>query len=601
MSKETIEQIVRKYVLQNAVLHKGTANEKSVMQKIMTTHAELRKEAKKISELVEQIVPKINEINPDAQKEELMNIDPTLLDKIVTEKRVRDVPPLKNAEMGNVVTRYAPEPNGDMHLGHAFTAFFAHYYAQKYKGEFVLRFEDTNPKQEEIQYMDAHKEALEWLGLQPDRVVIVSNDMDIFYEKAEFLIKNNHVYTCTCNVEKMRDLRNQELHCEHASKTIAETTKDWKKMLVGEYDEGSIVLRLRGDMKNKNAVMRDPAIFAIRKSEHCLQGTKYATWPLYDFAVAIEDKICGITHVGRSAEFDTRIEFQNKVRELLGLIPHPNIFHFARYNVIGSPASKRKIKPLVLEGKVEGWDDIRLVTIKGLKKRGILPETIKQIAKEAGMTTQPTNIDWTVISSTNRKLIDKQANRYFFVDDPVVVFVKNAPADKVCNLPYHPDFADRGTRKIQLGKLFLIAKSDYKALKKDQEFRLKDLYNVKLVKKKIDLLELDLEINAEQKELLSQISEHAIVEYTDKKLKPGLKIQWTLADPKAIIAVDVKVPGILFVDGKYNKNSMKTVSGYGEKAVAKLKVDDIVQFERFGFVRIDKIVKNKIFVNRAHK
>ncbi|MHA1244959.1 MAG: glutamate--tRNA ligase family protein, partial [Candidatus Heimdallarchaeota archaeon] len=254
MSKETIEQIVRKYVLQNAVLHKGTANEKSVMQKIMTTHAELRKEAKKISELVEQIVPKINEINPDAQKEELMNIDPTLLDKIVTEKRVRDVPPLKNAEMGNVVTRYAPEPNGDMHLGHAFTAFFAHYYAQKYKG-------------------DAHKEALEWLGLQPDRVVIVSNDMDIFYEKAEFLIKNNYVYTCTCNVEKMRDLRNQELPCEHASKTIAETTKDWKKMLVGEYDEGSIVLRLRGDMKNKNAVMRDPAIFAIRKSEHCLQGT----------------------------------------------------------------------------------------------------------------------------------------------------------------------------------------------------------------------------------------------------------------------------------------------------------------------------------------
>ncbi|MHA1244822.1 MAG: glutamate--tRNA ligase family protein, partial [Candidatus Heimdallarchaeota archaeon] len=448
---------------------------------------------------------------------------------------------------------------------------------------------------------DAHKEALEWLGLQPDRVVIVSNDMDIFYEKAEFLIKNNHAYTCTCNVEKMRDLRNQELHCEHVSKTIAETTKDWKKMLAGEYDEGAIVLRLRGDMKNKNAVMRDPAIFAIRKSEHCLQGTKYATWPLYDFAVAIEDKICGITHVGRSAEFDTRIEFQNKVRELLGLIPHPNIFHFARYNVIGSPASKRKIKPLVLEGKVEGWDDIRLVTIKGLKKRGILPETIKQIAKEAGMTTQPTNIDWTVISSTNRKLIDKQANRYFFVDDPVVVFVKNAPADKVCNLPYHPDFADRGTRKIQLGKLFLIAKSDYKALKKDQEFRLKDLYNVKLVKKKIDLLELDLEINTEQKELLSQISEHAIVEYTDKKLKPGLKIQWTLAEPKAIIAVDVKVPGILFVDGKYNKNSMKIVSGYGEKAVAKLKVDDIVQFERFGFVRIDKIVKNKIFVNRAHK
>lgn len=606
LSKETTEQIVRKYCLQNAVLHNGKANEKSVMQKIMTTHTELRKEAKKISELVEQLVPKINEINPDAQKEELMQIDPSLFETKVVEKRVRDVPPLKNAEMGNVVTRYAPEPNGEMHLGHAFTAFFAHYYAQKYKGEFVLRFEDTNPQQEEIKYMDAHKEALEWLGLQPDRIVIVSNDMAIFYEKAEFLINNNHAYTCSCNSEKMSELRNQELPCEHASKSVAETTKEWKKMLAGEYNEGEIVLRLRGDMKNKNAVMRDPAIFAIRKSEHCLQGTKYATWPLYDFAAAIEDKICGITHVGRSAEFDTRIELQNKIRELLGLVPHPYIFHFARYNVIGSPASKRKIIPLVTEGKVEGWDDIRLVTIKGLKKRGIIPETIKQIAKEAGINTQPSNIDWSVITSANRKLIDKKADRYFFVEDPIVVYVKNAPADKECNLIYHPEFADRGTRKIKLGKLFLISKSDYKALKKDQEFRLKDLYNVKLVKKKVDLLEIaktdvNLEITEEQKELLSQITEQAIVEYTDKKLKPGLKVQWTVANPKEIVAVDVKVPGILIVEGKYNKNSLKIVSGYGEKAISKLAIDDIVQFERFGFVRIDKKGKNKIFVNMAHK
>ena len=606
MSKESIEQVVRKYSLQNAVLHNGKANEKSVMQKIMTTHTELRKEAKKISELVEQIVPTINEIPPEAQKDELLKIDPTLLETKATEKRVRDVPPLKNAEMGKVVTRYAPEPNGDMHLGHAFTAFFAHYYAQKYKGEFVLRFEDTNPQQEEIKYMDAHKEALEWLGLQPDRVVIVSNDMAIFYEKAEFLIKNNHAYTCTCNVEKMRELRNQELPCDHASKSTDEITQDWKNMLAGKYDEGEIVLRLRGDMKNKNAVMRDPAIFAIRKSEHCLQGTKYAAWPLYDFAAAIEDKICGITHVGRSAEFDSRIELQNKIRELLGLIPHPNIFHFARYNVIGSPASKRKIKPLVTEGKVEGWDDIRLVTIKGLRKRGIIPETIKQIAKEAGMTTHPTNIDWTVISSTNRKLIDSVTNRFFFVENPIVIYVKNAPSDKECNLPYHPEFPDKGSRKIKLGKLFLIARSDYKALKKGQEFRLKDLYNVKLVKKKVDLLEMvktdtNLELTEEQRALLSEITEHAIVNYVDKKLKPGAKIQWTVADPKEIVKVDVKVPGILFVDGKYNKDSLTIVNGYGEKAIKKLKVDDIVQFERFGFVRIDKKEKNKVYVNLAHK
>ncbi|MGC9778267.1 MAG: glutamate--tRNA ligase [Candidatus Heimdallarchaeota archaeon] len=605
MSKKEIDKIketVLKYTLENAVNHNGKASEKSVMQKIMATHTKLRKESKKIKDLVEEIVPSINELSVEAQTKKLEKIAPELLEKKGPTKRIYELPPLKNAQTGKVVTRYAPEPNGDMHLGHAYTAFFAHYYAQKYKGTFILRFEDTNPKQERIEYMVAHREALDWLGFTPSKEVIVSNDMLIFYEKAEELIKNNHAYTCTCPVEEMRELRSQMKLCEHVNKKPADTMKDWKKMLKGEYEEGKMVLRLRGDMENKNAVMRDPVIFTIRKDEHCLQGTKYKVWPLYDFAVAVEDKICGVTHVGRSAEFDTRIELQNKIRELLNLVPHPDIFHYARFNVVGSPASKRKIIPLVEEGKVEGWDDIRLVTIKGLKRRGIIPETIKQIATEVGMTTQPTNIDWSLISATNRKLIDLTANRYFFVPDPVVLFVKSAESRK-CEIPLHPEDPKRGVRKIKTTNIFFIPRSDYDHLKKNDEFRLKNLYNVKITKRAADLaLEKDLLGNKTSKlEFLKEYSTHMIVEYSGEKLKPGPKIQWVVAEPSKYIHVQVKVPDVLFIADKYNENSLRFDEGVGEISIKNLQVDDLVQFERYGFVRIDGKQKGKILVNLAHK
>jgi glutamyl-tRNA synthetase len=598
-----IKDLIRKYGLENAIKHNGKANAKAVMQKIMATHADMRPHSKKVNDLIEELIPTLNELSLDVQIEKLTKIAPELLERKVTEKKVRELPPLKDAKKGKVVTRYAPEPNGEMHLGHAYTAFFAHHYANRYDGTFILRFEDTNPKQSEIKYYEAHRESLNWLGLNPGKEVIVSNDIPIFHEKAEELIRKGLAYTCTCPVEKMRDLRSQMQSCEHVEKKLDVIMKEWTKMLKGEYEEGEIVLRLRGDMQSQNAVMRDPAILTIRKDVHCLQKRKYNVWPLYDFANAIEDNICGITHVGRSAEFDTRIELQNKIRELLGLLPQPHIFHYARFNVIGSPASKRKIIPLVEEGKVEGWDDIRLVTVKGLKRRGIVPETIKQIALEVGMTTQPTNIDWSLISATNRKIIDSSSNRYFFVPDPVIMLVKGITKEITCEIPLHPEDSKRGTRKIETSNLFLIPRSDYKKLKKGQEFRLKDLYNVKITNKKVDLdsEEALLKISTDMKKMLKEYPTHLIAEYTGEELKPGPKIQWTIADPTNTIEIQVKVPGVLLINDVYNEKSLELVDGIGEKAISSLKVDDIVQFERFGFVRIDRKEKDKLFVNLAHK
>ncbi|MBD3189848.1 MAG: glutamate--tRNA ligase [Candidatus Heimdallarchaeota archaeon] len=608
MLSEEVRKLVLKYALENALKYDGEAQEKAVMQRVMATHAELRKHAKEIIDVVEELIPQINEMTREEQRARLKELAPELLEEKEEEVEARELPELKNAQKGKVTTRYAPEPSGEMHIGHAFTAFFAHYYAKKYDGTFVLRFEDTNPEQEKIEYMDAHREALEWLGFEPDKEVIVSEDMPVFYQKAEELIKKNLAYTCTCSVDKMRELRRQEQACEHTKKSPKDTLNEWKRMVTGEYDEGEIVLRLRGDMQSQNAVMRDPAIFTIRKSEHCLQGTNYVVWPLYDFAVAVEDHLCGITHVGRSAEFDTRIELQNTIRKYLGLVPQPEIFHFARFNVIGSPASKRKIRPLISEGKVEGWDDIRLVTIKGLQRRGIIPETIKELAKELGMTTQPTNIDWSLVAATNRKIIDAKANRYFFVPNPVVLFVEDAPLERDCELPLHPDFPERGVRNVKTGNLFLISTEDYNQLSVDEEFRLKDLYNVRLTSKNVDLSKILLKqsekqsspINKGVASFISQFTTHAIAKYTGEELKPGPKIQWVLSSPIKTVKVKVRVPDALFIDGEFNEKSLKIVEGRGEEAIGSLAIGEIVQFERFGFVRVDAKNNDEIIVNLAH-
>ncbi|MBN1331129.1 MAG: glutamate--tRNA ligase [Candidatus Heimdallarchaeota archaeon] len=601
MSNELIQELVLKYSLENAVKHNGIANDRAVMQKIMASHPELRKEAKIILIGVEETVTIINKQSLQEQIDKLEKIAPELLEKKESGKREYKLEDLLQAKMGEVVTRYAPEPNGEMHLGHAYTAYFAHAYAKKYQGTFILRFEDTNPKQERIKYMDAHKADLNWLGLDPDKVVIVSNDMPVFYEKAEELIKNNHAYTCTCKSEVIHGLRNAMEHCKHAKQSPEESMKEWKKMLNGEYNEGEIILRLRGDIESKNAVMRDPAIFAIRKDSHCIHGDKYKIWPLYDFAVAIEDYICGITHVARSAEFDTRIELQNKIREFLGMVPHPLIIHYSRFNVVGSPASKRMIIPLINEGKVEGWDDIRLVTIKGLRRRGIIPETIKQIILEVGMTPQPTNVDWSLITTTNRKIIDYSSNRYFFVPDPVILYVQNVNKTQVCKIPLHMEDLDRGYREIKAGNLFLISKDDFDKLKENEEFRLKDLFNVKLIKKKTKLVANDITLVNASDVLLRKYKIHAIAEYTGNTLKPGAKLQWLPAESNQIVPVEVKIADVLFIDDEYNPNSLSTEKGVAEESVKLLPVGSIIQFERYGFVRIDGKNKNRIAANLAHK
>ncbi|MFH1450811.1 MAG: glutamate--tRNA ligase [archaeon] len=543
------EELIEKHALANAVQHNGKASMGAVMGRVLADDPALKKNISKLQEKLAEIVKKVNRMNSDEQENRLLKLWPDFFKPKEKSKEPRELPYLPGAKMGKVVTRLGPEPNGYLHIGHAISFFFNEYYAKKYKGKLILRFEDTNPEKEKKEFYDSIAEDLAWLGIIYNERKNNSDDLKLFYKKAEELIKSGNAYVCSCPVEVSRKNRFEGIECGCRNQDAATNLKLWKGMLK-DAPAGTAVLRLKADMQSRNTVMRDPTLFRIVEAEHPMQVEKYRVWPLYDFANAVEDGICGVTHVLRSNEFKQRDELQNKIRDLLGLT-NPVIISYSRITASGAPTSKREIAPLIESGAVTGWDDPRLVTLKGLRRRGILPETLRLLALEVRMTKGSTTIDYKTIFGINRRILDEQAARYFFVPNPVKLNVKNAPG-KTAELKMHPNYPERGTRKIKTSDTFYISAEDEDSFKRGEWFRLKDLFNVRYMGK-------------------------GKSEFDSLGVKPDTrKIQWVTKD---YTEIEVIVPG------EIGKGGLKKVKGFAEKSVEKIKPDSIVQFERFGFCK----------------
>ena len=571
MPKDKIRQTARIYALQNAVQFEGKANSKAVIGKVIAVLQKEKISPKDAIPVVNDVVKEINSLSLEKQINELEKLAPELLKK---EKKKRDfsLPELPDAKKGKVVTRFPPEPNGYLHIGHAKAAIVDYEYAKMYDGKFILRFDDTNPENAQLEFYDAQKEDLQWLGIEWDEEYCTSSNLEKHYKLAEQLIKQDDAYVCQCSSEDIKHGRYHGKECTCCGTECVDNQELWKQMLNSSLD--GAILRLRGDMTCGNTAMRDPTLFRIIDKPHPLQGDKYRVWPTYDFAGAIEDSISGVTHPFRTKEYELRDECYFTLLQLLKL-RKPHLMEFARLSIEGMPVSKRKIKPLIESKSVSGYDDIRLPTLRGLKKRGILPEAIKQFVLEQGISKVESTVNFGLLESANRKIIDPIAKRYFFVGNPVKLVVDAAP-EVTKKINFHPGNKDLGSRFIKTGNTFFITKSDVDNLKVGDIFRLKDLYNVKITGKK-------KEVSAE---------------YAGDKLLPDSpKIQWT-ADKN--IKMKVLVPHPLFIGDEYNKDSLTQVEGFAEEAVSRLKTGEIVQFERFGFVRIEN-EKNKIIGFFAHK
>ncbi len=554
-----LDIVIRKHALKNASDF-GKANPGSVAGKVIAEWPDAKKDMKGVMKKIVDEVALINKMKKTEIEAELSKYE--FVEKPKEEKKEIEV---EGAEDGKVVVRYAPEPNGWPHIGHAKAFSIAHAIGKRYKGKIILRWDDTNPEAEKAEFVDAIRDGIKWLGLEWDEEKYCSDYMSEMYGLCEKLLKDGNAYACTCSQEETSKARESMKRCKCGSQPPQKSLEMWTGMLNGSVKEGGATIRLKGDMAAQNTVMRDPTMFRIITAQHFRQKNKYRVWPTYDFQGAVMDSLLGITHPIRSKEYELRDELYVFLLNKLELRV-PKMLTISRLQIKNAPISKRLLRPLVETGKLMGWDDPRLPTLAGLKRRGILPEAIRNFVLSFGLSKVESEPDWEALLVENRKLLDPIADRYFFVAEPVELVVEDAPEDTV-KLRLHPKL-EHGFREIETSGTFYISRADADTLEKDEVFRLKDLFNV--------------EVSEKGKAIEGKYA-------GDEKV--GKKFQWV---SDARMDCEVLVPRDLLRNGEYNEDSLKVVNGFCEKNCAKLEQGTLIQFERFGFVRLDRKENEKL-------
>lgn len=558
---DQLKNDIRKFALQNAFEHDGKTQDKIVLSKILGTKPEYRSKAKEIISEISEIVNEINNLSLEEQRSEIESLFPDILEpKEKQTKEEQGLPPLEEAENGKVVTRFPPEPNGYPHIGHAKAAIINEEYVNKYGGKKILRMDDTNPESERLEYYAAIKVGLEWLGIHYDVVKNTSDDMELLYEKGLEIINSNHAYVCTCKRDDISKNRREMKACKCSKGDLKQNNERWNKMFE-KFKPGEAIVRFRGDMNSENTVMRDPVLFRIIEGKHPLLGEKYRVWPSYDFAVAIEDSIDGVTHAFRSKEYELRNELYDAILDALKM-RKPKMGEFSRLEFKGMPVSKRVLRPLIEEGKIASYDDPRLPTLEAMKKRGITPQAIRKFILSLGFTKSDTLAPFDALESFNRKIIDGESIRLFMIQNPKKITIKKLPSKHV-EMPNHPT-KDLGKRRIEVEENVLVEVQAENSLEVNSHLRLMGLGNIKIVNN-------DPEI---------------IAEYTDDNMDVDFpKAQWI--PEKNIHKIKILIPKQLFIEETYNEDSLEELEVYTESHFQELKEDAKIQFMRFGYCRKD--------------
>lgn len=547
-----LDKLVKKYVLINATEHSGTAQPKSVLGKLLADSPDLRNQVLDLRYRIETVVNDINSWSLERQKSELDKLGGYQPVKKL-EKKV--LPELEYS--GKFVVRFAPNPDGALHLGNVRPAILNDEYRKKYKGKFILRFDDTDPKVKipEKKFYKWIKDDLKWLKIKWNKEITASKRINIYYKYAVELIKMGCAYVCTCDGERWKLLRDREKACPCRSVDARTNLRKWKKMLAPKgYKEGEAVFRVKTEMDAKNPAVRDwPGFRIVDKPQHPL--VKKKVWPLYNFASAIDDHLLGVTHILRGQEHSTNETKQSYVYDYFKW-KYPVVVTLGRFSLSDMVLSKSKIREGIANGSYGGWDDSRVGTVMALRRRGFQADALRQIVVDIGPKPSDITISLENLSAYNRKIVDKIANRYFFIPDPKKIEVKNMTLKKV-KIPLHPE-RKKGFREFSLGKYFYIDVDDFDKYK-GLEVRLKDLCNIKL---------------------------GTVSKYEGTELKPLPKIQWVPASK----CIEVRVI-----------TSGKEIKGYGEPSIIKAKPGSAVQFERFGFVCIEKVSKNNVVASFGHE
>ena len=508
---------------------------------------------------------------------------------------------------GRVHTRFPPEPNGYLHIGHAKSIILNSGMAKEFGGLFNLRFDDTNPSKEEVEYVESIKEDVKWLGADwEDRLFFASDYFDQMYEYAVQLIKKGKAYVCDLSPEQIRETRGTPAIPGTPSpwrdRSVEENLDLFRRMRDGEFPEGSKTLRAKIDMASPNFNLRDPVMYRIVAASHHRQGNKWHIYPMYDWAHGLEDSIEGITHSICTLEFEQHRPLYDWFLDQLGVY-HPQQIEFARLNLTYTVMSKRKLLELVKNNYVEGWDDPRMPTICGLRRRGYTPEALRLFCQTIGVAKFNSTIDATVLENSVREVLNRDAQRRMAVLDPIKLVIDNYPEDQRETLVAinNPENEADGTREVPFSKTLYIEREDfmeeapkkYRRLSPGREVRLRYAYYVtcKNCVKDADgnVVEVHCDYDPESR---------------GGQSPDGRKVLGTIHWVDANSAVDgqVRLYDRLFnVEnpddpnnvGDYkdylNPDSLKIVEGAKfEPSLADATIDERYQFERVGYFALDK-------------
>ena len=514
----------------------------------------------------------------------------------------------KTGKFGNRVhTRFPPEPNGYLHIGHAKSIILNSGMAQQYGGLFNLRFDDTNPSKEDVEYVESIKEDVKWLGADwGDRLFFASDYFEQMYEYAVQLIKKGKAYVCDLSSDEIRATRGTPTEPGTPSpwrdRSVEENLDLFQRMRDGEFPDGSKTLRAKIDMASPNFNMRDPVMYRIIHTPHHRQGNKWNIYPMYDWAHGLEDSIEGITHSICTLEFEHHRPLYDWFLDELGVY-HPQQIEFARLNLTYTVMSKRKLLALVTGKYVDGWDDPRMPTICGLRRRGYTPEALRLFCKVIGVAKFNSTIDATVLENAVREDLNKKALRRMAVLDPIKLVIDNYPEEQKETLVAinNPENEDDGTREVPFSKVLYIERGDfmedapkkYFRLTPGKEVRLRYAYYVTCKNCVKDAEGNVVEVHCEYDPATR-----------GGQSPDGRKVQGTIhwVDAEAAVDAEVRLYDRLYNvpnpddpqnPGEYtdhlNPDSLKIVSNAKlEPSLANATLDERFQFERVGYFTLDK-------------
>ena len=529
---------------------------------------------------------------------------------------------IKDLEAGKhtkIVTRFPPEPNGYLHIGHAKSIVINFGLADEFNGLTNLRFDDTNPLKEDIEYVNSIKEDVKWLGFEWDNLLFASNYFEEMYKRAVLLIKKGLAYVDDLSADEIRQYRGTLTEpgkdSPYRTRSIEENLELFGKMRDGVYENGQKVLRAKIDMSSPNINLRDPVIYRIAHATHHNTGDKWCIYPMYAFAHPLEDAIEGVTHSICTIEFEDQRPLYNWVVEQCEMESTPQQIEFGRLNVTNTVMSKRKLKQLVDEGFVDGWDDPRMPTISGMRRKGFTPESIVSFVRETGIHKGSGAVDSQMLEHFVREDLKLKAPRTMGVIDPLKVVITNYPEGQIelLDAEINPENPEMGTRKIPFSREIYIEQDDfmeeppkkYFRLFPGNEVRLKNAYFIKCEEVVKDsngkVVELRCTYDPETKSGTG---------FTGRKVKGtihwveaahAVPAEFRLYEPLILDETDDNSsPEKTFLDN-VNPNSIQVLQGFVEPNMKESRPQEKFQFFRHGYFNVDpkhttvdKLVFNRI-------